>query len=76
MKCEICGDELQGEFEVEEPGIDGVLHQGVSAPAQRQWLICKFCNLPVCHECCLNPNTGYCNRHLPYYYNFPETEFK
>jgi hypothetical protein len=75
MNCEICGSELQGDFEIEELEISGLPFLSINEPGKRDWLLCKFCNLLVCHECCIRPESGYCNSHIHYYYNFPESEF-
>jgi hypothetical protein len=75
MNCEICGREVQGNLEAEEVNIGGVIFPALKESIKKDWLLCKFCNILVCEDCCLNPESGYCNRHLHYYYNFPDSEF-
>jgi hypothetical protein len=76
MKCEICQTEVQGSLEVEEVNTEAGSFSTIKEPVERDWLLCRFCNLLVCHECCIRPESGYCNRHVHYFYNFPESEFE
>lgn len=62
MQCEICKKEIPLSQQAE--GED------------RDYIICKFCGVVLCEECCLSPETGYCNRHLHHFYNFPDCEIE
>ena len=76
MKCEICKREVQGSLEVEEVTTETGSFPTTKEPAERDWILCNFCNVLVCYDCCINPESGYCNRHIHYYYNFPDSELE
>ena len=62
MNCEVCKKEIPLSQQAEGEDCD--------------YIICKFCGVVLCEECCLSPETGYCNRHIHHFYNFPESDFE
>ncbi len=62
MKCEICGCKVYGEVEVSEAHLaENDTYIIKVDENERNWICCDSCNKIICHKCCKNPATGYCD---------------
>lgn len=68
MRCEIC-DETEIEDEIgalqtsaycEASGEEAIL-TSLRHSSRRNYILCESCNKIVCHNCCENPRSGYCD---------------
>jgi hypothetical protein len=62
MNCTICTREVDGDIEVSS----GTLPNGVgvvlmTSTPDRDWIRCDACAVIICHDCCLHPESGYCD---------------
>ena len=68
MKCEVCNEtELEGELAVfassafSETLDEGELLISLRGTVRRNHIICTSCSKAVCHNCCSQPKSGYCD---------------
>ena len=68
MKCEVCNEtELEGELAVFLTSTSSdTLDEEVTLvllkeTTRRNYIVCDSCNKAVCHNCCENPRSGYCD---------------
>ena len=68
MRCEVCNEtELEGElgvftaFAFPESLDEEVTLIFLKETSRRNHIICDSCNKAVCHNCCENPQSGYCD---------------
>jgi hypothetical protein len=62
MNCAICKREVHGDIEVSS----GTLPNGVgvvlmTSTPDRDWICCDACAAIVCRDCCMHPESGYCD---------------
>ena len=61
--CSVCKKECRGGFEVHEGKPSGQWDFVVivdTAP-DRNFNVCDACNVTICFDCSLDPDSGYCN---------------
>jgi hypothetical protein len=61
MKCESCKREVRGEINVSSGVVRGVPVICLTSTPDRDWICCDRCNAIVCHDCCMHPESGYCD---------------
>lgn len=68
MRCEICNEtELEGEIgafvtsALSETIDEEVTLIFLKETTRRNYIVCDSCNKAVCHNCCENPRSGYCD---------------
>jgi hypothetical protein len=59
--CPKCQRKLIGAIEVSSSIVDGISVVIMEETADRNWILCDFCNQTVCKSCCLMPASGYCD---------------
>ena len=60
-QCEICGQALTGELGVTAVELPFGTVVVVGAVSPRNWILCDGCNALLCHACCQDPASGYCD---------------
>ena len=67
--CPVCEEtELEGDLGVEESELSsGEFFIAIMETAPRNWICCDSCNRIVCHNCCTQPKSGYCDRCIEQY---------
>jgi hypothetical protein len=62
-KCPVCKTtELQGNLTPTFIVANGeVWYVGMLSIPSRNWICCENCQAMVCHQCCVYPESGYCN---------------
>lgn len=66
-QCDICGKEVQGELGVLDLSTQAVTYIAIVEMSKRNWILCDACNTLVCHACCTQPKTGYCDACIEQY---------
>ncbi|MGB8509847.1 MAG: hypothetical protein WCD76_15810 [Pyrinomonadaceae bacterium] len=59
--CEACGRPLHGHLGVFESEFYGVGVVVIKETSPRNWICCDACARMLCHACCSNPQSGYCD---------------
>lgn len=59
--CPKCHRILTGTIEVSSALIGGINVVVMEETANRNWILCDFCNRTICKSCCIMPESGYCN---------------
>lgn len=61
--CSECAKSLTGEVRVyEETDVAlGCVVIRMKADIDRDWILCDACNTLLCHDCCAQPQSGYCD---------------
>lgn len=75
--CQKCGKELHGNLgvsDIQTPFGWAIL---IGETSPRNWIACDGCNAVVCHSCCQNPFSGFCDDCIKNYEleNYIEKEF-
>lgn len=61
-KCPKCGHQLTGAIETSSAVVGGIQFVFMKETSDRNWITCDGCNETVCKNCCLKPDSGYCDR--------------
>jgi hypothetical protein len=68
MNCKRCGRAVHGDILTNTFTLpDGTWVVTQTATPDRDWICCDACNALYCHECCLYPETGYCDQCIAKY---------
>jgi hypothetical protein len=59
--CERCQQDLHGHLGVFESELFGVAVVAIKETSPRNWICCDACSVLLCHSCCQNPQSGYCD---------------
>lgn len=59
--CEQCGQTLYGELGVVDGTVCGVAVVVIRETSPRNWICCDACARMLCHACCREPESGYCD---------------
>lgn len=59
--CEGCGAKLYGHLGVFDGVVAGVSVITIRETSPRNWICCDACAATLCHACCSQPKTGYCD---------------
>ena len=60
--CSLCRKKVTGGFDVwSKPMKDGGTFIAVDSTPDRNFNICDLCNIVICFDCSVDPDTGYCN---------------
>ncbi len=60
--CPVCNCLLTGAIETSSAEVGGIQFVVMEETSDRNWIICDFCNEVVCKNCCVKPDSGYCDR--------------
>lgn len=61
MNCQVCGRRVSGDLNVTAESLEGGVIVTISATPDRDWICCDACNALVCEDCCMHPESGYCD---------------
>jgi hypothetical protein len=60
--CPKCSKQLVGAIEVNSAVIGGISMIVMEETPDRNWILCDFCNQTICKNCCVMPDSGYCDK--------------
>ena len=59
--CPVCQRELIGAIETRAAEVGGIRFVVMDETPDRNWIICDLCSRTICKNCCVMPDSGYCD---------------
>ena len=59
--CPQCRRQLEGAIETSSAIVGGIQMVVMRETSDRNWITCDACNRTVCKDCCVKPDSGYCD---------------